>query len=152
MGFLKTVIIGAASGAAAAYFLSTEEGKRFQEKVEKTIKGYKESPEEYHQYFAQKASEYKDAAADTLNTYKEKFESGELGKEDVISAVKEKANQAGDVANQAFSGVKDRFTQARSHSKNEGSKKLLISDEQVSSDDIVIEYEPKDSKGAWDKK
>ena len=46
---LKNVIIGVASGAAAAYFLSTEKGKKFQKKAAKAYEAYKENPAEYHQ-------------------------------------------------------------------------------------------------------
>ncbi|MFU1806113.1 YtxH domain-containing protein, partial [Enterococcus faecium] len=37
---LKNVIIGVASGAAAAYFLSTEKGKKFQKKAAKAYEAY----------------------------------------------------------------------------------------------------------------
>lgn len=38
---LKNVIIGVASGAAAAYFLSTEKGKEFQRKLLKLMRPIK---------------------------------------------------------------------------------------------------------------
>ena len=68
---LRNVIIGVASGAAAAYFLSTEKGKELQKKASKAYQAYKENPSEYHQKAKDKATEYTDLAVDTFNDYKE---------------------------------------------------------------------------------
>lgn len=43
---LRNVIIGVASGAAAAYFISTEKGKELQKKASKAYQAYKENPSE----------------------------------------------------------------------------------------------------------
>ena len=67
---LRNVIIGVASGAAAAYFLSTEKGKELQKKASKAYQAYKENPSEYHQKAKDKATEYTDLAVDTFNDYK----------------------------------------------------------------------------------
>ena len=87
---LKNVIIGVASGAAAAYFLSTEKGKEFQKKAAKAYEAYKENPAEYHQKAKDKATEYTDLAVDTFNDYRQKFESGELTTDEFLDTVKEK--------------------------------------------------------------
>lgn len=133
--FLNTVIIGAASGAAAAYFLSTDKGKQFKQKVKETLSAYKENPEEYHQYAAQKANEYKSAAVNTVKDYKGKMAANELTKDDVVSAVKEKASQVGDFANQTLSEVKDRLSQAAE--KSEKTAEAV----KAEVDDIVIDYQ-----------
>lgn len=101
--FLKTAIIGAVSGAAAAYFLSTDKGKQFKKKIHQTFTDYKENPKEYHQYAADKVNEYKDVAVHSFKDYKDKFETGELTKDNIISSVKEKASQAGEFANSKLS-------------------------------------------------
>ena len=98
---LKNVIIGVASGAAAAYFLSTEKGKEFQKKAAKAYEAYKENPAEYHQKAKDKATEYTDLAVDTFNDYRQKFESGELTTDEFLDTVKEKGKAAADFASAA---------------------------------------------------
>ncbi|WP_057490542.1 YtxH domain-containing protein [Streptococcus orisasini] len=133
--FLNTVIIGAASGAAAAYFLSTEKGQQVKQKVNQAFEAYKRNPEEYHRYASQKASEYKDTAVNTFKDYKEKFETGELTKDDLVSTVKEKAYQVGDLADQTISEVKKYLSQAADKTE----ETAPVSKAQV--DDIVIDYQ-----------
>lgn len=133
--FLNMVIIGAVSGAAAAYLLSTDKGKQIKQKVSETFTAYKENPEEYHHYAAQKANEYKSAAVNTVKEYKEKIETGELTKDDVVSVVKEKASQVGDFANQTLSEVKDRLSQTAE--KSEETAEAV----KAEVDDIVIDYQ-----------
>ena len=41
---LKNVIVGIASGAAVAYFLTSEKGKELQQKAKKAYDAYKEDP------------------------------------------------------------------------------------------------------------
>lgn len=92
--FFKTVIVGAVSGFAAAYFLSTEKGKEIKERATKAYEAYKENPDEYHQKAKEKTAEYTNLATDTFNDYKERFESGELTVDDVLATVKTKGEDA----------------------------------------------------------
>ncbi|MGT2935785.1 YtxH domain-containing protein [Streptococcus castoreus] len=87
----KTLMIGAVSGAAVGYFLSTEKGKAFKARVEKACQAYKENPNEYHQLVKEKGSEYLSLACDTFNDLREKVESGDLTGDQLLDLFKDKA-------------------------------------------------------------
>lgn len=76
--FLNTLIIGAASGAAAAYFFTTEKGKAVKARIDEEIASFKEDPKAYQNQVVEKASDYKDLAVDTFQDYKTKFENGDI--------------------------------------------------------------------------
>jgi len=144
--FVKNLIVGAASGAAAAYFLTTEKGKEFKQRAENAYKAYKENPDEYHQMAKEKANEYSTLAKDTFNDYKEKFESGELTKEDVLSAVKEKSDEVVDFASDLVSQVSSKFSDVKDKVVDDE-----VKEEAPANDDIIIDYtadevEEKDNK------
>ena len=48
MGRLSSLLIGVISGASAAYYLSTEQGKKVTKKVARFVKDYQEDPHEVH--------------------------------------------------------------------------------------------------------
>ena len=131
---LKNVIIGVASGAAAAYFLSTEKGKEFQKKAAKAYEAYKENPAEYHQKAKDKATEFTDLAVDTFNDYRQKFESGELTTDEFLDTVKEKGKAAADFASEKVSG----FTSKVSEAVNEAEE--IKEETKAEVDDIIIDY------------
>ena len=54
--FLNTLIIGAASGAAAAYFFTTEKGKAVKSRIDEEIASFKEDPKAYQNQVVEKAS------------------------------------------------------------------------------------------------
>lgn len=133
--FLKTLIIGAASGAAAAYFLSTEKGKEFQKKAERAYEAYKENPEDYHQKAKEKATEYTNLAVDTFNDYKHKFETGEMTTDEFLHVIKEKGQAAAEYASEKVSEVASKVSEVVEdvHEKKENPTKAEV-------DDIVIDY------------
>ena len=88
--FLNTLIIGAASGAAAAYFFTTEKGKAVKARIDEEIASFKEDPKAYQNQVVEKASDYKDLAVDTFQDYKTKFENGDITADDLTKAVQEK--------------------------------------------------------------
>lgn len=135
---LRNVIIGVASGAAAAHFLSTEKGKELQKKATKAYQAYKENPSEYHQKAKDKATEYTDLAVDTFNDYKEKFESGELTTDEFLEVVKEKGQAAADFASEKVS----EFTSKVSEAVDEADD--VKEETKAEVDDIIIDYTPKD--------
>ena len=91
--FLNTLIIGAASGAAAAYFFTTEKGKAVKARIDEEIASFKEDPKAYQNQVVEKASDYKDLAVDTFQDYKTKFENGNITADDLTKAVQEKTAQ-----------------------------------------------------------
>ena len=91
--FLNTLIIGAASGAAAAYFFTTEKGKAVKTRIDEEIASFKEDPKAYQNQVVEKASDYKDLAVDTFQDYKTKFENGDITADDLTKTVQEKTAQ-----------------------------------------------------------
>ena len=91
--FLNTLIIGAASGAAAAYFFTTEKGKAVKARIDEEITSFKEDPKAYQNQVVEKASDYKELAVDTFQDYKTKFENGDITVDDLTKAVQEKTAQ-----------------------------------------------------------
>ncbi|SDI64591.1 YtxH domain-containing protein [Streptococcus equinus] len=139
---LRNVIIGVASGAAAAYFLSTEKGKELQKKATKAYQAYKENPSEYHQKAKDKATEYTDLAVDTFNDYKEKFESGELTTDEFLEVVKEKGQAAADYATEKVSELTSKVSEAVDEADD------VKEETKAEVDDIIIDYTPKDETPA----
>lgn len=136
MKFFKTLLLSAATGAAAAYFFNSRKGQEVAEKVKETYDDYKANPSDYHQKAKDLANEYKDLAVTTYQDYKGKVENGELTKEDVFATVKDKATQAVDVAGQMFSQVTDKWSEVtvvRPETSEEPTLKAEV-------DDIVIDY------------
>ena len=82
--FLNTLIIGVASGAAAAYFFTTEKGKAVKARIDEEIASFKEDPKAYQNQVVEKASDYKDLAVDTFQDYKTKFENGDITADDLF--------------------------------------------------------------------
>lgn len=139
--FLKTLVSSAAVGAAVGYFLTTKKGQEIKEKAVDFANGYKENPEAYNQTVKKKANHYKNLAVNTFNDYKEKFETGELTKEDVLDAAKEKATQASEFANDQVVAFRDKFAKTKSES---------ASNTQAEVDDIVIDYPESDETSQED--
>ncbi|KHD46056.1 YtxH domain-containing protein [Streptococcus hongkongensis] len=128
--FLKSLVIGTATGLATAYFLTTEKGKEVKGRAEKAYNAYKENPEEYHQMAKEKGTEYSNLAKERFNDYKHKFETGEITPEQVIEVVKEKTNQFVNKASKSFSeGFETR------PDNMDGSDEVVLTE-----DDIIIDY------------
>ena len=106
--FLNTLIIGAASGAAAAYFFTTEKGKAVKSRIDEEIASFKEDPKAYQNQVVEKASDYKDLAVDTFQDYKTKFENGEITADDLTKTVQEKTAQVADFAKESFELIKEK--------------------------------------------
>lgn len=139
---LKTLVIGAATGAAAAYFLTTKKGKEVTEKVKHTVDDYRDNPEEYHQYAGQKVAEYKDLAVSTFHDYKTKFDSGEVTTDDILASVKDKADQATAYASSKLADIKKGFDENK---RAEEVVEIIVPAETTAEvDDIVIAYPEKD--------
>lgn len=109
--FLNTLIIGAASGAAAAYFLTTEKGQAFKKRVDQEVANFKENPKAYQDQVIEKATTYKDLAVDTFQDYKTKFENGEITADDLTQAVQEKTAQVAEFAKESFELIKEKTAQ-----------------------------------------
>ena len=74
--FLNTLIIGAASGAAAAYFFTTEKGKAVKARIDEEIASFKEDPKAYQNQVEEKLSYKKELAHNTNQDKKTKYKNG----------------------------------------------------------------------------
>ena len=70
MGRLSSLLIGVISGASAAYYLSTEQGKKVTKKVVRFVKDYQEDPQEVHESVKQTAKDVSKQAAEVIKPKK----------------------------------------------------------------------------------
>ena len=120
--FLNTLVIGAASGAAAAYFFTTEKGKAVKARIDEEIASFKEDPKAYQNQVVEKA-----------NDYKTKFENGDITADDLTKAVQEKTAQVAEFAKDSFELIKEKTAQVTPEQADVEAKT------QAMVDDIVID-------------
>lgn len=137
---VKSLLLGATAGAAAAYFFSTAKGKQAKSKASEFITDYKENPETYNQVAKEKAQGYKDLALEKFNDYKSKYENGELTAEDVLEQVKEKTNLVKEKTVQKMNQAADWNANAE---KTESNQDVQATAEV---DDIIIDYDNEDQE------
>ena len=89
MGKISSLLLGAVSGAAAAYFLTSKKGKEVTEKVQDFVSDYRENPDKTHEVVVQSVKDFSDQAVKTINQTKEKVEKGEITAETVLESVKD---------------------------------------------------------------
>lgn len=78
MGRLSSLLIGVISGASAAYYLSTEKGKKVTKKVVRFVKDYQEDPQEVHESVKQTAKDVSKQAAEVIQQTKENLAGNDL--------------------------------------------------------------------------
>lgn len=131
--FLNTLIIGAASGAVAAYFFTTEKGKAVKARIDEEIASFKEDPKAYQKQVVEKANDYKDLAVDTFQDYKTKFENADITADDLTKAVQEKTAQVAEFAKDSFELIKEKTVQMTpEQAEMEAKTQAMV-------DDIVID-------------
>ena len=89
MGKFSSLLLGAVTGAAAAYFLTSKKGKETTDKVRDFVKEYQENPDDIHEAVVQSAKDFSNQAVSAIQQTKEKVEKGEITTETVIESVKE---------------------------------------------------------------
>ena len=57
MGKFSSLLLGAVTGAAAAYFLTSKKGKETTDKVRDFVKEYQENPDDIHEAVVQSAKD-----------------------------------------------------------------------------------------------
>lgn len=118
--FLTSVIVGAASGAAAAYFLTTEKGQDVRHYLDTVFADVKEDPKAFLESSSRSVS-------DKITNLKERYEASEFPKEDVLDFLREKGQGVFDKA----INLSDQPQFSQDH----------VTEEDLS-DDIIIEYYP----------
>ena len=89
MGKFSSIVLGAASGAAVAIFLSSEKGKEVRARVSNFIKEVQENPDEFKEQVCHSATDLKNQTVDTVTQVRDKVNNGEITKESILTSVKE---------------------------------------------------------------
>lgn len=152
MGKFSSLILGALSGAAAAYFLTSKKGKETTKKVRDFVKDYQENPEDVHEAVVQSAKDFSNQAVNVINQTKEKVENGEITTETVLESVKETTKSVVDYSQDKFQEIKDKFDkevpaddfepEADSTEDQDQAVAEVLIDEVQESEDIVIDLDP----------
>ena len=72
MGKFSSLLLGAVTGAAAAYFLTSKKGKETTDKVRDFVKEYQENPDDIHEAVVQSAKDFSNQAVSAIQQTKEK--------------------------------------------------------------------------------
>jgi len=88
MGRLSSLLIGVISGASAAYYLSTEQGKKVTKKVVRFVKDYQEDPQEVYHSFKDKLQKENLSGNDLVQSIRKQTES-----EDIVLELDEKDSE-----------------------------------------------------------
>lgn len=78
MGKFSSIVLGAAAGAAAAIFLSSEKGKEVRARVSNFIKEVQENPDEFKEQVCHSATDLKNQTVDTVTQVRDKVNNGEI--------------------------------------------------------------------------
>ena len=105
MGKFSSLLLGAVTGAAAAYFLTSKKGKETTDKVRDFVKEYQENPDDIHEAVVQSAKDFSNQAVSAIQQTKEKVEKGEITTETVIESVKETTKSVVDYSQDKFNEI-----------------------------------------------
>ena len=78
MGKFSSLLLGAITGAAAAYFLTSKKGKETTDKVRDFVKEYQENPDDIHEAVVQSAKDFSNQAVSAIQQTKEKLRKARL--------------------------------------------------------------------------
>ena len=109
MGKFSSIVLGAASGAAVAIFLSSEKGKEVRARVSNFIKEVQENPEEFKEQVCHSATDLKNQTVDTVTQVKDKVNNGEITKESILTSVKETTKEMLDYSQDKFQAIKEKI-------------------------------------------
>ena len=143
MGKISSLLLGAVSGAAAAYFLTSKKGKEVTEKVQDFVSDYRENPDKTHEVVVQSVKDFSDQAVKTINQTKEKVEKGEITAETVLESVKDTTKSVVDYSQDKFQEIKEKFEKEEEILEEEISDIVVEEGEQAPSEEIIIDLEDK---------
>ena len=109
MGKFSSIVLGAASGAAAAIFLSSEKGKEVRARVSNFIKEVQENPDEFKEQVCHSATGLKNQTVDTVTQVRDKVNNGEITKESIFTSVKETTKEMLDYSQDKFQAIKEKI-------------------------------------------
>ena len=137
MGKFSSIVLGAASGAAAAIFLSSEKGKEVRARVSNFIKEVQENPDEFKEQVCHSATDLKNQTVDTVTQVRDKVNNGEITKESILTSVKETTKEMLDYSQDKFQALKEKIQEDLVSSIKE--KAHALKDEKDHSEEIVID-------------
>lgn len=143
MGKISSLLLGAVSGAAAAYFLTSKKGKEITEKVQDFVVDYREDPDKTHEAVVQSVKDFSDQAVKVINQTKEKVENGEITAETVLESVKDTTKSVVDYSQDKFQEIKEKFEKEEEILEEEISDIVVEEGEKAPSEEIIIDLEDK---------
>ena len=144
MGKISSLLLGAVSGAAAAYFLTSKKGKEITEKVQDFVVDYREDPDKTHEAVVQSVKDFSDQAVKAINQTKEKVENGGITAETVLESVKDTTKSVVDYSQDKFQEIKEKFEKEEEILEEEISDIVVEEGEKVPSEEIIIDLETKE--------
>ena len=128
----KIAAIGALAGAGAAYFLTTEKGKKVAKQVEDLVNDYQNNTDHYHATIAKKFDRLSHQAKETVATVKDQINASQFAPDEGINRLKEVVSQAHQKASDVFAQAKNDMNQQVEQTADQ-----VLSDVEV--DDIIID-------------
>ncbi|WP_304948387.1 YtxH domain-containing protein [Streptococcus sinensis] len=141
MGKISSLLLGAVSGAAAAYFLTSKKGKEVTEKVQDFVSDYRENPDKTHEVVVQSVKDFSDQAVKTINQTKEKVEKGEITAGTVLESVKDTTKSVVDYSQDKFQEIKEKFEKEEQIFEEEVFEMPTEEEGITPSEDIIIDLE-----------
>ena len=141
MGKISSLLLGAVSGAAAAYFLTSKKGKEINQKVQDFVVDYREDPDKTHEAVVQSVKDFSDQAVKAINQTKEKVENGEITAETVLESVKDTTKSVVDYSQDKFQEIKEKFEKEEEILEEEISDIVVEEGEKAPSEEIIIDLE-----------
>ena len=141
MGKISSLLLGAVSGAAAAYFLTSKKGKEITENVQDFVVDYREDPDKTHEAVVQSVKDFSDQAVKAINQTKEKVENGEITAETVLESVKDTTKSVVDYSQDKFQEIKEKFEKEEEILEEEISDIVVEEGEKAPSEEIIIDLE-----------
>ena len=143
MGKFSSIVLGAASGAAAAIFLSSEKGKEVRARVSNFIKEVQENPDEFKEQVCHSATDLKNQTVDTVTQVRDKVNNGEITKESILTSVKETTKEMLGYSQDKFQAIKEKIQEEHLTKDDLVSsikeKAHALTDEKDHSEEIVID-------------
>lgn len=149
MGKFSSLLLGAVTGAAAAYFLTSKKGKETTDKVRDFVKEYQENPDDIHEAVVQSAKDFSNQAVSAIQQTKEKVEKGEITTETVIESVKETTKSVVDYSQDKFNEIKEKFDKEESNFAEE--EPVIFEEEEDPSEEIIIDFGAEATEGQEEK-
>lgn len=102
MGKLSSILLGTASGAALALFLTSDKGKQVRSQAQDFLDDLLENPEYAKEQVCEKLTEVKEQATDFILRTKEQVEAGDITLDSVLEQAKTHVKQVTDVSKETF--------------------------------------------------